>query len=48
VFTIGNTISPPLIDESPQDFMIRNNQAFFTETYLSNLAGWSAAKSQLN
>jgi len=45
---MGNKISPPLIDETPKDFMIRNDQAFFTEPYLSNLAGWSAGKTQLD
>lgn len=34
---MGDTISQPLIDETPKDFMIRNNQTFFAEPYLDPL-----------
>ncbi|XP_048050649.1 uncharacterized protein LOC125270756 isoform X2 [Megalobrama amblycephala] len=45
---MGETISRPLMGETPRDFMNRNNKAFFTEPYISNLAGWSEGKIQLD
>jgi len=38
---MGGSVSRPLPGESPVDFMFRNNQGFYTEPYVSNMAGWS-------
>lgn len=45
---MGQEISKPLIGETPRDWMYRNNKGFNTEPYLSNLAGWSEGKVQLD
>lgn len=48
-----DVISKPIFGESPQDWMYRNNKGFntvyfFLIPYLSNLAGWSEGKVQLD
>ncbi len=38
---MGCSVLSPLLGENPIDFMYRNNQGFYTELYISNMAGWS-------
>lgn len=40
---MGGSVTRPLPGESPVDFMVRNNKAYWVEPYVSNLAGWSEA-----
>lgn len=38
---MGGSVSRPLPNEMPVEFMFRNNQGFYTEPFVSNMAGWS-------
>lgn len=38
---MGGSVSRPLPGETPVEFMFRNNQGFYTEPFVSDMAGWS-------
>lgn len=38
---MGGSKSRPLPGETPIDFMFINNQGFYTEPFVSDMAGWS-------